>query len=305
MDPVLIAAHTARTRWLALHCFLALLWASADVDESLHALWATRDGLEFSPSSPGRPGSAALGPRALRVETACVWLVRAGKQMYAAKGIWGPRGDDGWDTKKGAPGKGGELWDGVDGYDKGRWAVWKKSLEDIINERDVGTNVVEAAKVHLPITLTTRNAYLLTVGCTSCDEASRGPILLGPPTLVGIVGILHIRRGSLINTHIQPYYCLSYVLTPHPSVTVSLKLQMSSLSPAIAALKASFPLLNQFVTPFPMPCESHLPLTDSMVKSSEHHSKQEIVKRFLNKDGNKETRRLRTIKCPAHEKPNR
>ena len=156
VDPLLTAAHIARTRWLALHRFLALLWTSADVDESLHALWAARDGLEFLPTSSGRPGSDALGPRALRVEIACVWLARAGKHMYAAKGIWGPRGDDGWDAKKGAPGKGGELWDGVDGYDKGRWEVWKKSLEEVVSERDVGTNVVEAAKVRLPRSLITR-----------------------------------------------------------------------------------------------------------------------------------------------------
>jgi hypothetical protein len=147
-DPVLAAAATARTRWLSLHTFLARLWAERGVSSlALNALWAARDGLEYPADSPGRPGSEALGPRALRIETAAIWLSIAGREMYASREIWGPRGNEDWPENAGKPGRGGELWDGVDGYDPARWAVWKGSLEGIVKEQDLSENVRTVAKV--------------------------------------------------------------------------------------------------------------------------------------------------------------
>jgi hypothetical protein len=147
-DPVLAAAATARTRWLALHTFLARLWAERGVSLlALNALWAARDALEYPADSAGRPGSEALGPRALRIETAAIWLKIAGREMYASREIWGPRGNEDWPENAGKPGRGGELWDGVDGYDLGRWAVWKDSLEGIVKEQDLSENVRTVAKV--------------------------------------------------------------------------------------------------------------------------------------------------------------
>lgn len=147
--PILQAAATARDQWLALHNFLATLWMEADVDHALFALWSARDALEYPPTSPGRPGSQALGPRALRLEATAQWFIGAAGKMYKEKRVWGPKGDENWDKNAGAPGRGGDLWKGNDGYDEGRWALWKKSWEGVVKGegKEEGPNVVAAAKV--------------------------------------------------------------------------------------------------------------------------------------------------------------
>jgi hypothetical protein len=76
-NTVLAAVANARTRWLSLHNFLARLWAARGISSlALNAL-------EYNPpTSAGRPGATeALGPRALRIETAAIWLKTTAKEI--------------------------------------------------------------------------------------------------------------------------------------------------------------------------------------------------------------------------------
>lgn len=136
----------AGRRYLALHHFLASAWA-LDLFPSgeLYALWAMRPALEYAADSP----QYERVPRALEVEAAAAWVAHAAGRMYACKEIFGPQGHEGWPATKGAPGRGGEKWDGVDGYDPKRWQLWKAGFEEVVRDKGEQQHVKRAAEVAL------------------------------------------------------------------------------------------------------------------------------------------------------------
>ncbi|KAG8714336.1 hypothetical protein FRC08_012075 [Ceratobasidium sp. 394] len=136
-----------RRGWLALQAFMARLWSNAELDAfAVCSVWAEREGLEDWPAAPPsifdggesaeeRPvGEDTPAYRALMVEGAAVWLRFAAPKMYACTEIWGPNGNPDWQKNEGAPGRGGERWQGVDGMDKEkeRWALWREVLKDVV-----------------------------------------------------------------------------------------------------------------------------------------------------------------------------
>ncbi|KAG8687690.1 hypothetical protein FRC09_013347 [Ceratobasidium sp. 395] len=138
-----------RKGWLALQAFMARLWTDAGLDSfAVSSIWAVRDGLEdwpvvppsiFDDSAPSDGDQRPVGEdtpayRALMVESAAIWIRLAASQMYASTKIWGPNGNPDWPKNQGAPGHGGERWQGVDGMDKEkqRWALWREVLKDVV-----------------------------------------------------------------------------------------------------------------------------------------------------------------------------
>ncbi|KAG9121223.1 hypothetical protein FRC07_002912, partial [Ceratobasidium sp. 392] len=120
-----------RDRWLLLQQFLASLWANHGRSEyALYAIWALRDALEDWPepnSSPSPSFESSPAYLAFNVEAALIWIRIAGALMYHETRVWGPNGNPDWPARAGAPGRGGERWDGVDGYnaEHKRWELWK------------------------------------------------------------------------------------------------------------------------------------------------------------------------------------
>lgn len=68
------------------------------------------------------------------VEAAAEWAVYAGAAMHGCREVMGPNGNAGWPGNAGSPGRGGERWKGVDGYDAGRWRLWKETCGAIAME---------------------------------------------------------------------------------------------------------------------------------------------------------------------------
>ncbi|KAG9119922.1 hypothetical protein FRC07_004824 [Ceratobasidium sp. 392] len=148
LDPVgeaLSSLAQQRRRWLNLQRFLAMLWVRCNRGEftfsyALYAIWAVRDGLEDWPESPpssdSEPDSfeASAAYLALNVEAASIWITWAGRLMYKETRVWGQNGNPDWPACSGAPGMGGERWQGVDGYDAEhkRWDLWKEVLQIVL-----------------------------------------------------------------------------------------------------------------------------------------------------------------------------
>ncbi|KZV81233.1 hypothetical protein EXIGLDRAFT_779928 [Exidia glandulosa HHB12029] len=59
----------------------------------------------------------------------------------------GPNGNPDWPDTMGVPGRGGDLWTGVDGYDPARWKLWKKGFEEVVADDDTVEHVRRIAKV--------------------------------------------------------------------------------------------------------------------------------------------------------------
>ncbi|KAG9107719.1 hypothetical protein FRC07_008588 [Ceratobasidium sp. 392] len=146
-DESIELATKRRRGWLALQGLMARLWADAGLDAfAVSSIWAVRDGLEDWPTVPPSifessesSGERSAGEdtpayRALLVESAALWLRLVAPQMYALTDIWGPNGNPDWPRNQGAPGRGGERWQGVDGMDKEkqRWALWREVLKDVV-----------------------------------------------------------------------------------------------------------------------------------------------------------------------------
>jgi hypothetical protein len=143
----LTSIRSACDGWLLLNLFLARLWRdAAAADWALYSLWALRNGLEDLPtplpiSAAHDEGSMKRDANthtpayvALVAETASLWLQTTAPLMYGCEEIWGPNGRDDWPSNRGAPGRGGKKWDGVDGFDKEhqRWALWKSVLREVV-----------------------------------------------------------------------------------------------------------------------------------------------------------------------------
>ncbi|KAI5890960.1 uncharacterized protein SCHCODRAFT_02627750 [Schizophyllum commune H4-8] len=141
-DARTLAFTAARQRFLRLHRFLACVWAAGLWPFHDLALWTMRDALEYGPDH----SSYKRVPRALKVEAAAQWAVHAGRQMYECKEIMGPKGNANWPANAGAPGRGGDKWDGVDGYDAGRWRLWREEFGRIAESDGELENVRSAAK---------------------------------------------------------------------------------------------------------------------------------------------------------------
>ena len=145
-DEVVLLAAKRRKEWLGLQGLIARLLGEVGLDEfTVYGIWAARDGLEDWPEDPPAiiteppTGELPFGEdtaayRALMVEGAAMWLRHAAPELYACTEIWGPNGNPNWKPNQGAPGRGGERWDGVDGMDqeKKRWGLWKDVLGKVI-----------------------------------------------------------------------------------------------------------------------------------------------------------------------------
>ena len=141
-DERTLAFTAARQRFLRLHLFLAHVWAAGLWPCADLALWTMRDTLEYEPNHP----TYKRVPRALKVEAATQWAVHAGRAMYECKEIMGPKGNADWPANAGAPGRGGDKWEGVDGYDAARWILWREEFGRIAGEEGERENVRRAAK---------------------------------------------------------------------------------------------------------------------------------------------------------------
>jgi hypothetical protein len=128
-----------RERWINLNAFIAHLWADGVADFSIYGLWALREGLEGEDRN-GMEDS-------LRVEVVASWLAIAAEPMFLSRRICGPRGNPDWPNNAGAPGRGGPLWEGVDGYAPERWAFWKKRLAEVKRDVEGVNTIVQAAEV--------------------------------------------------------------------------------------------------------------------------------------------------------------
>lgn len=139
---------TERRKWLALQEFISRLWRDCQCDDyALYALWAIRDALEDWPTTPPSfdiaPSSCEESPayRALLVEAAAIWIRNTAPLMYANTQVWGKNGNPEWPDNAGAPGRGGNRWEGVDGYDveHKRWDLWKQILQEVVQWCDTET----------------------------------------------------------------------------------------------------------------------------------------------------------------------
>ncbi|KAL1725702.1 hypothetical protein EV714DRAFT_287720 [Schizophyllum commune] len=137
-----VARDAFEGRFLRLHLFLAHVWAAGLWPCADLALWTMRDALEYAPDH----SSYKRVPRALKVEAAAQWAVHAGRAMYECKEIMGPKGNADWPANAGAPGRGGDKWKGVDGYDAARWRLWREEFGRIAGEEGEQEDVRRAAK---------------------------------------------------------------------------------------------------------------------------------------------------------------
>ncbi|KAI5823884.1 hypothetical protein K523DRAFT_286030 [Schizophyllum commune Tattone D] len=141
-DARMLAFTAARRRFIRLHRFLSCVWAAGLWPCHDLALWTMRDALEYEPDH----SSYKRVPRALKVEAAAQWAVHAGRTMYECKEIMGPKGNAKWPANAGAPGRGGDKWEGVDGYDAARWRLWREEFGRVAEEEGERENVRRAAK---------------------------------------------------------------------------------------------------------------------------------------------------------------
>ncbi|GJE94470.1 DUF3632 domain-containing protein [Phanerochaete sordida] len=148
-DPTSKAYTDARAAWLNLVRFFMQVWAADVYDFALYGIWFMRAGLEdFDPADPGRV--TEIAPPALDLEAASVCVQVAGAQMYRSHLIAGPNGDPTWDSDlRGAPGRGGKRWTGIDGYSPDRWKLWKTVFGEYVaaeGKPSIWHNAVQAAK---------------------------------------------------------------------------------------------------------------------------------------------------------------
>jgi hypothetical protein len=85
--------------------------------------------------------------QSLRIEAAASWVLLAARMMFLSREIYGPRGNPDWPSSQGIRGRGGRLWNGVDGYAPARWAFWKSIFEVICADARQQSSAVDAAKV--------------------------------------------------------------------------------------------------------------------------------------------------------------
>lgn len=136
----------SRRRWLAFNQLLADLWIAAggmgDIGFAFFALKRMRNALEFEPTAPENQDDLKTeGPRDLLVETASIWVIRAGEKMYHSTQEWNDE-HDGL-----ALGRGGARWSGSNGYNPRRWSLWKQVFTEVANDLGRRHNVVAAANV--------------------------------------------------------------------------------------------------------------------------------------------------------------
>ncbi|KZV86846.1 hypothetical protein EXIGLDRAFT_724350 [Exidia glandulosa HHB12029] len=142
------AFYLAARRWVRYNAFCALLtgWPNSFFNGLNFALWAMRDALEYAHNSAYYTSNQSLGPRDLAIECAAAWVQHAGGRMYVSREIMGPKGNPDWPDNMGVPGKGGDLWTGVDGYDPARWQLWKKGFEAVVADDSTVERVRRIAK---------------------------------------------------------------------------------------------------------------------------------------------------------------
>jgi hypothetical protein len=131
------------------HANLNYFFASVTKEDvfglELYCIWEMRAALENKLTDDGQydahiPGTATEKYNA-RVPAAAVWVQVLGKKLYEREEDLKPKG-----AGQGNPAKGGELWKGVAGFDKGRWALWKKRFGEISELGDISEETKKIAK---------------------------------------------------------------------------------------------------------------------------------------------------------------
>ncbi|KAL3459342.1 hypothetical protein BJX64DRAFT_301438 [Aspergillus heterothallicus] len=108
----------AIARWINLNRFAALLMATEEpvfASYSWFALVTLRQALE----TPSDQIDAAANPPEAWVPAAAVWIEVLGVEIFEWEEEFPVGGN------RGAPGRGGPLWDGKHGFCKERWGVWR------------------------------------------------------------------------------------------------------------------------------------------------------------------------------------
>ncbi|KAF2017380.1 hypothetical protein BU24DRAFT_149609 [Aaosphaeria arxii CBS 175.79] len=110
--------------------FYATISRDGTFDLWLYAIWEMRAALENHQADDGpddahKPGTALQKYRA-RVPAAAAWIFGAGHKLYQKEEDLTPKRPN-----EGNPARGGELWKGMAGFSKERWALWKSRFEEI------------------------------------------------------------------------------------------------------------------------------------------------------------------------------
>jgi hypothetical protein len=126
------------TRRINFNRFYARLWEEGIMDCGIYGLHALRLGVE---------NEDVREEQSLRIEAAASWVLLAARMMFLSREIYGPRGNPDWPSNQGIRGRGGRLWNGVDGYTPARWAFWKSRFEAICADACQQSSAVDAAKV--------------------------------------------------------------------------------------------------------------------------------------------------------------
>ncbi|EJD54617.1 hypothetical protein AURDEDRAFT_179730 [Auricularia subglabra TFB-10046 SS5] len=134
----------ARNDPALLHAFYAKLAARWDACDLTYGLWAMRDALEYAPDSKHFTDEEVS--RAEAIECAAQWALYAAPLLLASREILGPNGNPDWPSNAGKPGRGGDLWKGVDGFHPDRWALWKAGFAQAALEESLAGDARTAAK---------------------------------------------------------------------------------------------------------------------------------------------------------------
>ncbi|PVI05891.1 hypothetical protein DM02DRAFT_497707, partial [Periconia macrospinosa] len=123
------------TAWANLNTLLASLTAAKIRDfATYYAIWAMRAALEID------HGTAFFKYDA-RVPAAAAWVFEAGGELVGREVDLSPK-----DPREGNPARGGELWKGVAGFGKERWAFWKERFGVVAGLEGVREETREVAR---------------------------------------------------------------------------------------------------------------------------------------------------------------
>ena len=127
------------------------LWVEDIADFEVYGIWMMREGLEdldlSQPEDTSKDPSTMSTTVTLAIEVADICIQTAGAKMYRSTAIFGPRGNPDW-KQSNAPGRGGRRWEGVDGYHRERWKLWKAVFREVIDaEETQRPRAIDAAKV--------------------------------------------------------------------------------------------------------------------------------------------------------------
>jgi hypothetical protein len=123
-------------QWINANAFAARLTATGRkvLGFQLFGLWTLRDALEEPFNEPDQYHDPVA-----EIPAAAMWMDILGSSIshWTTEYPSGPR--------EGAPGKGGELWNGKHGFCKERWALWRRRFRELSTTPEVNDEVKEVA----------------------------------------------------------------------------------------------------------------------------------------------------------------